>query len=160
MIFVSVGTQLPFDRMIKIIDEWTKQNPSVDVIGQISTGEYIPKNFKFERYFQAERFIELFLSADIVVSHAGMGNIITALENSKPIIIFPRRFELGEHRNNHQVSTVEKFKNKENVFIAENQDDLTNAISKIKSHDFLVNRMTLNASELCEYLDKTVRRWF
>lgn len=160
MIFVSVGTQLPFDRMIKIIDEWTSQNPSVEVIGQISTGDYYPKNFKFERYIQADRFMELYMNADIIVSHAGMGNIITALENSKPIIIFPRRFELGEHRNNHQVSTVKKFKNKDNVFIAEDQAELIDAINKIKSRDFTVNNMSLNTIELCEFLDKSVKGWF
>lgn len=160
MIFVSVGTQLPFNRMIEIIDEWVGQGSNVEIVGQISDGDYFPKNFKFERYIPAEQFSELYMKADIIISHAGMGNIITALEYSKPIIIFPRRVELGEHRNNHQVSTVEKFKHKENVFIAETKDDLEYAINKIKSRSSVVEQLSSGTNELCEYLDETVKGWF
>lgn len=160
MIFVSVGTQLPFDRMIKLVDEWAGQYSNVDVFGQISDGEYSPKNFNYVRYIPAEKFSELYMMADIIISHAGMGNIITALEYSKPIIIFPRRVELGEHRNNHQVSTVEKFKHKKNVFIAETKDDLEYAINKIKSRANVVEQLSSGTNELCEYLDETVKGWF
>jgi UDP-N-acetylglucosamine transferase subunit ALG13 len=160
VIFVSVGTQLPFDRMIKTIDEWAGQDSNLEVFGQISDGEYSPKNFKFERYIPAEKFSELYMMADIIISHAGMGNIITALEYSKPIIIFPRRVELGEHRNNHQVSTVEKFQHKENVFLAETKDDLDYAINEIRSRVFEFGRLPSGTNELCEYLDETVKGWF
>ena len=36
----------------------------------------------------------------MIVAHAGMGTIISAMQHQKPIIIFPRIAALGEHRTN------------------------------------------------------------
>jgi UDP-N-acetylglucosamine transferase subunit ALG13 len=38
-----------------------------------------------------------------------MGTILTALEIRKPLLIFPRRAEQGEHRNDHQLATARYF---------------------------------------------------
>ena len=48
-------------------------------------------------------------AAYVVIAHAGMGSIITALELGKRIIVMPRRAELGEHRSDHQVATAKRF---------------------------------------------------
>ena len=42
----------------------------------------------------------------VVIAHDEMGSIITALEMGKPIVVMPRRAELGEHRNDHQVAAA------------------------------------------------------
>jgi UDP-N-acetylglucosamine transferase subunit ALG13 len=44
-----------------------------------------------------------------IISHAGMGTIITGLIHSKPLVIMPRRYAFGEHRNEHQLGTADKF---------------------------------------------------
>ena len=44
--------------------------------------------------------------SDVIVAHAGMGSILTALELGKPIVVMPRRAHLGEHRNDHQWATA------------------------------------------------------
>ena len=45
MIFVAVGTQLAFDRLIKYMDEWAAVN-SEKVIAQIAEGTYLPKHIE------------------------------------------------------------------------------------------------------------------
>ena len=45
---------------------------------------------------------------DTVVAHAGMGTIISAIELGRRVIVMPRRAELNEHRNDHQLATVER----------------------------------------------------
>ena len=42
MIFATVGTQLPFDRLIVALDQWAASSPDVEVFAQIGRGEYRP----------------------------------------------------------------------------------------------------------------------
>lgn len=106
MIFVAVGTQFPFDRLIRYVDEWCEANQHSG-IAQIAEGEYLPKHMQFEKFMTTDVFNQHLNKADLIISHAGMGNIITAVEAHKPIIVMNRQFELGEHRNNHQADGLE-----------------------------------------------------
>ena len=64
------------------------------------------------------------VKARLIISHAGMGTIFSALQKDKPIIVFPRVVALGEHRNEHQVATANKFKELGSVYVAMNEDEL------------------------------------
>lgn len=108
-IFVVVGTQEPFDRMVKAVDQWAEGNRSVHVFAQISNTEYIPKWFESTDFISPDLFDIKFREADLIVSHAGMGTIISALQHSKPIIVMPRLARFHEHRNDHQLATAKSF---------------------------------------------------
>ncbi len=43
MIFVAVGTQFSFNRLIQYMDEWAAQHDE-EVIAQISDGDFIPEH--------------------------------------------------------------------------------------------------------------------
>jgi len=36
-------------------------------------------------------------NASVVVAHAGMGSVITAMQHNTPIVLLPRLLEAGEH---------------------------------------------------------------
>lgn len=108
MIFLTVGTQLPFDRLTRAVDEWAAEHPDVQVFGQVGDGAYQPKHMQFRAFISPRESEAHFRAAEIVVAHAGMGSIITALQHRKPIVVVPRRSDLGEHRNDHQVATVRR----------------------------------------------------
>jgi UDP-N-acetylglucosamine transferase subunit ALG13 len=44
--------------------------------------------------------------ADLLIAHAGIGFILTAMELQKLIVLFPRKASLGEHRNENQFPNV------------------------------------------------------
>ena len=123
MIFVTTGTQLPFDRLIKIIDELAPQL-NEEVIAQVYQCGFTPKNIKTVDFLAPDEFNTLFDKARLIVSHAGMGTILSALQKEKPIIVFPRIAALGEHRNEHQLATANKFKELGSVYVAMNVDEL------------------------------------
>lgn len=108
-IFIVVGTQEPFDRMIKIIDEWACKNDKHLIFAQISNTAYTPKSFSFTKFISPELFDEYFNNADLIISHAGMGTIISALTRGKPIIVMPRLAKNHEQRNDHQLATAKSF---------------------------------------------------
>lgn len=108
MIFVTVGTQGPFDRMIRPIDAWAERTRRDDVFAQIGRGAWQPTRLRFVESLDAQAFRACVEKADLVISHAGMGTILTALELGKPIVVMPRRAALAEQRNDHQIATVRK----------------------------------------------------
>lgn len=104
--FLTIGTQAPFDRLIKLVDDWLLLNDNIECYGQIGKSIYKPQNMKYSENLDEETFNRTFLEADIILSHAGMGTIITACKLSKPILVLPRLKKFNEHRNNHQVDTI------------------------------------------------------
>lgn len=107
MIFATVGTQAPFDRFVKVLDSIAPEL-NEEVIAQTCKGGYQVKNIKTVEFLPPDEFNELFAKARIVIAHAGMGTIISALKMHKPIIIMPRIASWGEHRNDHQMATAMK----------------------------------------------------
>lgn len=61
---------------------------------------------------------ELMQSAELIVAHAGMGSVLTALKYQRPIVILPRKASLGEHRNEHQLATARWLSNRSGIAVA------------------------------------------
>jgi UDP-N-acetylglucosamine transferase subunit ALG13 len=133
MIFVTVGTQLPFDRMIAAIDQWAGQRGRADVFAQIGPTEYEPKYLQWAQFVDAEEFQRRVEQADVIIGHAGMGSIITALELGKPIIVMPRRADLGEHRNEHQMATAKRFQAQGRIVVAFDEAQLIEKLDRLEN---------------------------
>lgn len=157
MIFVAVGSQLAFDRLIKSVDTWSGCS-TCEVIAQIgSGGDYIPVNLQSYESCKASEFAEYCNEAEVIVAHAGMGVILSARENGVPLIIMPRRADLNEHRNDHQLATAKNFGSMEGIYVAnsteelhaylDNRSELVGTISNEKASKELVERICLFIDE-------------
>jgi len=123
MIFATIGTQLPFDRLIRILDEVAPQL-NEEVVAQVHRSSYCPQHIKTVGFLPPDEFDNLFSQARLIVAHAGMGTILSAFQQNKPIIIFPRIAALGEHRNEHQLSTAKKMRERGWVYVATEGNEL------------------------------------
>ena len=56
-----------------------------------------------------EKFSELISKCDILITHGGVGSIITGLQNNKKVIVAPRLAKYNEHMNDHQIQITENF---------------------------------------------------
>ena len=123
MIFVVTGTQLPFDRLIKTLDEIA---PELDeeIVAQVNGSNYLPRYVNTIDILAPDEFERLFHQARLIVAHAGIGTIISAMQYQKPIIIFPRIAAWGEHRNEHQLATAAKMKEAGWVYVATEKEEL------------------------------------
>jgi|AZIC01.1.fsa_nt_gi UDP-N-acetylglucosamine transferase subunit ALG13 len=135
MIFLTVGTQLPFDRLTSTVDAWCAEvgcGPKIfGQIGRLGAGSYRPQHFKWAEKVAPADFDRHFREASLIVSHAGMGSIITAMASSKPIVILPRRSHLQEQRNDHQFATAQRLGTRRGVFAAMTESDLPGLISRV-----------------------------
>jgi UDP-N-acetylglucosamine transferase subunit ALG13 len=146
VIFVTVGTQLPFDRLIAAVDRWAAEHPEHEVFAQIGPTSSIPEHIAHRAFVGPAECRARMVEADAVVAHAGMGTILGALELGKPLLVLPRRAALGEHRNDHQVATAQRFAELGRVSVAFDEQELA---GKLDALDGLVveDRISPYASE-------------
>jgi len=105
MIFVTTGTQVQFDRLIKAIDEIAPSLNGEEIIAQAFDMKYQVKNIKTLEYIAPADFKNYIEAADLIISHAGTGTILSVAQTEKPLIVFPRLGKLREARNDHQLDT-------------------------------------------------------
>jgi UDP-N-acetylglucosamine transferase subunit ALG13 len=131
VIFVTVGTQGPFDRMIRPIDAWAERSRRDDVFAQIGRGAWRPTRVKWVETLDAQEFRACVEKSDLLIAHAGMGTILTAIELGKPIVVMPRRAALGEQRNDHQLATVRKLGELGLATVAEDERELAELLDDL-----------------------------
>lgn len=130
MIFVTVGTQLAFDRLIGAVDDWAGRNAGVEVFAQTGPSTAVPKHLPHAQFVSPSRAEELMRSADLIVSHAGMGSLLTALRYQRPILILPRQAKLGEHRNEHQLATARWMVGRSGVTVAWTEQEIADYLDR------------------------------
>jgi UDP-N-acetylglucosamine transferase subunit ALG13 len=67
----------------------------------------------------------------VVISHAGIGTILSALHYEKPILVIPKLASLGEHRNEHQTATARRMMEMGNVNVAFDDDQLRQRLDRL-----------------------------
>ena len=133
LIFLTVGTQEPFDRLVQAVDEWAGAHdvPVFGQLGRLEAGSYKPRNFPYELFISADEFQERLESCSLLVAHAGMGSIISALTMAKPLLMMARRAALGEHRNEHQLATAARFAGRGGLHVAAEAPDVGSLIDRL-----------------------------
>lgn len=124
MILVTVGTQMPFDRLVGAMDRWAACHPEVKVVAQTGGGACHPASLEAFDFLAPDRLDRLQHEAELIVSHAGMGTILSVGMLGKPLVIMPRSFARGEHRNDHQAATARRFEDRPGIHVAWEEKDL------------------------------------
>lgn len=133
MIFVTVGTQLAFDRMVRVVDAWAGRHGREDVFAQIGPGAERPQHIEWREFVNPAEFARLSREAEVVVAHAGMGSILTALQHGRPIVIMARKAALGEQRNDHQLATAARFRGRPGVHVAGDEAELAEILERLET---------------------------
>lgn len=132
MIFVTTGTQIPFDRLIRAIDEVYPYLGDVELIVQVAQSGYKAENFKTLEFIPPKEFDDYFDKAELIISHAGMGTIISAFVKNKPILVIPRLAKYGEHRNDHQLATATRFDELGYINVAYTEEELKEKLKSLQ----------------------------
>ena len=134
MIFLTIGSHEPFDRLVRAVDAWAgASGQGARVFGQITDrAGHIPQNFEHVAKIGPEDYTRRCTEADLIVSHVGMGTILTALSVGTPALLMPRRGHLGETRNDHQVATARHLSDRPGLHIAETEDDLPALLDRLR----------------------------
>jgi len=150
MIFLTVGTQFPFSRLVKAVDEAIMHGLIEEEIwAQIGQSSYQPHNFKKSTKFLEKHIYDQWMQeASKVISHAGIGSITMALDEAKPLLVMPRLRKYGEVVNNHQVDIAHKFEQCGYLLAAYNVEEMPEKIQSLKS--FLPQQRNTQADKVAE----------
>lgn len=131
MIFVTTGTQLPFDRLLRMMDDIYPSLGGEEILVQSFRGKYVPVNFDTVDFLHSADFKRVMNEARVIVAHAGIGTIMTAMNLRKPIVIVARDSALGEHRNDHQKATAEHLARRCSLFVATSAEEMLAGIREM-----------------------------
>lgn len=134
MIFMTVGTILPFDRLSRALDDWAASRGRSDIFGQLydlGPDNYRPVHFEWAERLSPADFRACIEAADLIVGHAGIGTIVEALTRAKPLLVMPRRHALREHVNDHQLETVAKFGDRPGIRVVMDPEGVAPALDEL-----------------------------
>lgn len=115
-LFLTVGSQMPFDRLVTAVAGWAESRPGVKVVAQIGASSLGPDDLHPMEVFEhlsPPHYLHHFGQSHLVVAHAGMGSILTALDLGRPLVVMPRRGHRAETRNDHQLDTARHLMDRE-----------------------------------------------
>lgn len=131
MIFVTVGTSLPHDRLIMKIDNLVgEESIKEDVVAQIGAGKYIPKNIDYIRF--APSLEEYYHRADIIISNCGAGTIMENVTKGRKLIVIQNPDVTG----GHEWEIVTKMEKGGHLVWCKNIEDIAEAIQTAKTKKF------------------------
>ncbi|MCI8427287.1 MAG: glycosyl transferase [Lachnospira sp.] len=138
MIFVILGTQkFQLNRLLKALDKLCENKTiTEEIFAQIGHSNYHPKNYLYTNFLDRLVFEKKMKDSSLVITHGGVGSIITAINEKKPIIVFPRLKKYKEHVDDHQLEIARAFSKKNYVLCCEHTIDLEKMIEKAYQHQF------------------------
>lgn len=153
MILITLGTQdKSFERLLKAVDKEIENGKIKEkVIAQIGTTKYESKNMELFDLIPREKFDDLIEECSLLITHGGVGSILTGVTKGKKVIAAARLSKYGEHVNDHQTQIVEMFAKEKYILELKDFSKLGKLIEKSKS--FKPKKFVSNTQNLIEHLE-------
>lgn len=130
-IVVTVGTDFHhFDRLVEWIERWAGNNAGVAEVTVQHGTTRAPRGCHTASMFTHPELVSLMKTADVVVVQGGPGGIIDALSIGIRPIVVPRRHDMGEHVDDHQVAFARFMGKRGEVLVAEDEETLAELLDR------------------------------
>ena len=133
MILVVLGTQdKQFPRLLEKIDKLISSKKIKDkVVVQAGNTKYSSSKMEIFDFIPMDKFNDLVNDADVIITHGGVGTILSSLRKDKKVIAVPRLACYGEHVNDHQVQIISEFSSLGYILGCSGVDDLDECLDKL-----------------------------
>lgn len=101
-----------------------------------------------------ETFSDYMQKADIIITHGGVGSIVTALNFEKKVIAAPRLAQFGEHVNDHQLQIIKCFEQKNYILPLYDFEKLNEVIEKSKT--FIPSKFISNRDNFLKFIERLI----
>lgn len=128
--FVSLGNATqPFNRLLDAVVAIVSMLPEPIVV-QYGNTPFSNGEFTASPFLELSEFIRYIEDADLLILHAGAGSVIHAINAGKVPVVMPRRAKYGEIVDDHQLEFARALAEKGKVVIAEEPEQLADAVRR------------------------------
>lgn len=108
MILVTLGTQdKSFKRLLDAVENEVRKGVIKEpIIVQAGCTKYKSKYMKIFDFIPTDEFDKLINKCDILITHGGVGTIVSGIKKGKIVIAAPRLKKFKEHTNDHQLQII------------------------------------------------------
>lgn len=153
MIFVTVGSSLPFDDLVKAIDQCVEQGVITDeVVCQIGHGKYLPRHCQYFRF--APGLEDWLKKATMVIGHGGTGTVSGMLAEGKPFVAVPNPYV----QDDHQAAFLERLSQSVNFLWTRDLKELPKLIAEAPRFRTGARQGEKLTDDLRDYLQRKRRR--
>ena len=158
MILVTLGTQdKGFERLLQAIDREIEKGVIKErVVVQAGYTKYESKNMEILDLVPQDEFEKLMSDADLLITHGGVGSILTGIKRGKPVIAAARLKKYKEHTNDHQKQIIKEFSDAGYILELRDFNKLGKMIEKAKT--FKAKKFESNTHNmvklLSDYIDE------
>lgn len=158
MVFVTLGTQdKPFRRLLDAIEKEIKAGRIKDrVVVQAGCTNYKSDVMEIFDLVDMDSFQDMMRECDFLITHGGVGSIISGLNQGKKVIAVARLARFKEHVNDHQLQIVENFNAEGYLIGIKDMNDLGDAIARIK--DFKPKKFNSNTANMIDLLENLIKK--
>jgi UDP-N-acetylglucosamine transferase subunit ALG13 len=126
VIFVSLGTQaFPFDRLLRGLDGVEEK-----LVIQSGSSTHRPDGATWFDFLEFPQLVQYMRSARVVVAHAGVGAVMTALGEGKRPVVVPRLGRYREAVDDHQLPFARRMDSVGLVRLVEDPAELPAAVAE------------------------------
>ena len=156
MIFVTLGTQdKKFPRLLQALDKAIEKGEIEEkVIGQAGNTKYESENMDIFDLISPDEFNKYIDDCDILITHGGVGSIITAVKKGKKVIAVPRLAKYGEHVDDHQLQLLHQFDDLQLICACYDVEQLGECYKNLQNMHFrpYVSNTSVVIASIDEYL--------
>jgi beta-1,4-N-acetylglucosaminyltransferase len=155
VIFVTIGSYEPFDRLLAAVGALLGDEP---IIAQCGGSRVRPVRASCVEFMPFDDLVEHVRRARAVITHAGVGSVLTVLANGKRPIVVPRLKRFGEAVDDHQLAFARRLSVAGAVVLVEDPAQLEHALAETPGSPPVRPAGGALADELRAYLAATVSR--
>ena len=135
MILVTLGTQdKSFTRLLDAIQKQIDLGNIKDkVIVQAGCTKYNSKDMQILDLIPYDEFEKYIKECDLLITHGGVGSIITGLKNKKKVIAAARLTKYKEHTNDHQLQIIKNLSVSGYILPLDDFDKLDEVLISVKT---------------------------
>lgn len=156
MIFITLGTQdKPFNRLLEAVQTQIDKGVIKDrVVVQAGCTKFESKDMEIFDLIPMDDFDKLMCECDLLITHGGVGSIVTGLKKDKKVIAAARLAQYGEHVNDHQLQIIDNFDKAGYILKLDDFDKLDEVIERTKN--FVPNKYTSNTSNMINIVSNQI----
>lgn len=153
MIFVILGThELEFKRLLKYLEDMDIKEK---VVIQSGNTQFSSEKYEIIPFLSQGDFDKYIDESELIITHGGVGSILTGLKHNKKVITMARLSNYNEHNDDHQLEICNKLSKEGYTINCTDFESLKEAIYNYK--DIELKPYIFNNDELVNFIYETIK---